>query len=201
MTTRCSRTPPGLRRRLADGRAVLPFRDAAPTPRSGAMAGRRGTRASASASSSACSTAMALPVSDALIEIYQADADGHYPVRIERPHAGFSASAGSATDIDGTCAFETIRPGVVVEDEAGVRRGTSTSVCSRAACCTSSTPASISRAIPELPSDPLLACVPEDRRRTLIASPDADTSGTWAVRHPPSGRTRNRVLRAVSSGS
>jgi protocatechuate 3,4-dioxygenase alpha subunit len=55
------------------------------------------------------------PFSDALVELWQADADGLY-VRPEDPKdvlapAGFCGFGRLPTGIDGTCVFETIRPG------------------------------------------------------------------------------------------
>ncbi len=117
------------------------------------------------------------PISDALIEIYQADADGHYPVD-RAAHAGFSGFGRLATDIDGTCVFETIRPGLV-EDEGGRAQARHINVCLFARGLLHELYTRIYFAgDPGLASDPLLGCVPEDRRRTLIASPEAAT-GTW----------------------
>ena len=96
--------------------------------------------------------------------------------------------------------FETIRPGLV-EDEGGRAQARHINVCLFARGLLHELYTRIYFAgDPGLAGDPLLGCVPEDRRRTLIASPDGGDRDV-AVRYPPSGRTRNRVLRAVSSGS
>jgi protocatechuate 3,4-dioxygenase alpha subunit len=56
------------------------------------------------------------PVNDALVEIWQADADGRYPSP-EDPRggaaAGFRGFGRSATDADGRFRFTTIKPGAV----------------------------------------------------------------------------------------
>jgi protocatechuate 3,4-dioxygenase alpha subunit len=105
------------------------------------------------------------PVPDALIEIYQADADGHYG----RP--SFPGFGRLATDADGLCVFDTIRPGGVRTDQ-GVTQSPHVNVCV------------FSRGLlrhlytriyfqddPTRATDPLLALVPADRRETLMAIP------------------------------
>jgi protocatechuate 3,4-dioxygenase, alpha subunit len=62
-----------------------------------------------------------VPVPDALLEVWQADADGLY-VRPDDPAGALTAPAFCgfgrlASDKDGVCLFETIRPGRIVDAE------------------------------------------------------------------------------------
>lgn len=121
------------------------------------------------------------PVTDALIEIYQADASGHYPADPQPPADGFSGFGRLASDANGTSVFETIRPGVVI-DEAGRRQASHVNICLFAR--------GLNRHLytrlyfhgdPELADDPVLACVPAERRPTLVASADPENAATWAL--------------------
>jgi protocatechuate 3,4-dioxygenase alpha subunit len=55
------------------------------------------------------------PVSDAMIEIWQADAAGRYahPADTQRPNAKFQGFGRSGTDAEGRYSFSTIKPGSV----------------------------------------------------------------------------------------
>ena len=94
------------------------------------------------------------PVPDALVELWQADADGVYvrpadPAGVLSPN-GFCGFGRLPTGADGTCVFETIRPGA--ERDAQGR--------------------------PQAPAaDAVLTHVPEARRRTLHARPGG--LGEW----------------------
>ena len=57
------------------------------------------------------------PVPDALVEVYQADADGSYSQASE-PNEGFTGFGRLPTDAEGCCLFHTIKPGVVRTDPA-----------------------------------------------------------------------------------
>ena len=119
------------------------------------------------------------PVPDALIELYQADASGEYPLPggredIERFH-GFGRLP---TLADGSCVFSTIRPGAV-------RSGSTVQAPHVNVCLLSR---GLLRQIytrlyfvgdPALASDPVLAVVPAERRGTLLARPVAERLGTW----------------------
>src|SRR5215218_8529432 len=56
-----------------------------------------------------------LPVFDALVELYHADAAGQYGP------PGFSGFGRLATDENGACVFETVRPGAVSDGLGGVQ--------------------------------------------------------------------------------
>jgi protocatechuate 3,4-dioxygenase alpha subunit len=114
---------------------------------------------------------MALP--DAMIEIYQANAAGEYGA------AGFSGFGRLATQADGTCAFETIRPGRV-RDGQGRAQAAHINVClfARGLLRHVYTRVYFS-GDPELEADPILALVPAERRATLLATQAAGASGSW----------------------
>jgi protocatechuate 3,4-dioxygenase alpha subunit len=109
-----------------------------------------------------------MPLPDALIEIYQADAAGEYG------GSGFDGFGRLATHADGSCVFETIRPGRVGGQAAHINvclfaRGLLRHLYTRVYFAGD----------PDLEHDPLLALVPADRRATLLATPAAGVSGTW----------------------
>jgi protocatechuate 3,4-dioxygenase, alpha subunit len=118
-----------------------------------------------------------IPLPDALIEVYHADADGRYA------EPAFSGFGRLATDQNGVCVFETIKPGGVPDGQGGVQ-ASHVNVCLFAR--------GLLRHIytriyfdgdPLLASDPILALVPASRRVTLLAScveTDALTSATQA---------------------
>jgi protocatechuate 3,4-dioxygenase alpha subunit len=117
-----------------------------------------------------------IPLPDALVEIYQADADGAYG---RPPFSGFGRLA---TIEDGTCVFETIYPGRVA-DGRGAFQAPHVNVCLFARGLQRHVYTRIYFAGDEaLRADPLLTLVPEDRRSTLIASAIDSSPGrerTW----------------------
>jgi protocatechuate 3,4-dioxygenase alpha subunit len=104
-----------------------------------------------------------IPLPDALIELYQADADGRYA------QDAFSGFGRLPTDHNGVCLFETIRPGAVPDGRGGVQaphinvclfaRGLLRHICTRV----------YFPGDPALATDPVLALVPRARRQTLMA--------------------------------
>jgi protocatechuate 3,4-dioxygenase alpha subunit len=123
-----------------------------------------------------------LPVPDALIEVWQADADGRY-VRPDRAAdapepSGFCGFGRLATDPDGVCTFETIHPGRVA-DADGRRQAPHVNVCLFARGLLRQIFTRIYFAGDEgLSDDAVLALVPESRRSTLIASRG---EGRWSI--------------------
>jgi protocatechuate 3,4-dioxygenase, alpha subunit len=114
-----------------------------------------------------------LPVPDALVEIYQADADGVYG---RAPFDGFGRLP---TDADGRCVFETIRPGPVAH-AANERQAPHINVCLLARGLLRQVYTRMYFAgDAEHAGDPLLALVPAERRETLIAQPAAGESLVW----------------------
>ena len=125
------------------------------------------------------------PVPDAMIEIWQADGDGVVPP-LPAPGAtavqpAFTGFGRLATDADGTCTFETVRPGYVQESMPGAEtQAPHINVCLFAR--------GLLRQIhtrvyfpdePGLGSDPVLTLVPADRRHTLLATASADDPDLW----------------------
>jgi protocatechuate 3,4-dioxygenase alpha subunit len=113
-----------------------------------------------------------VPVPDALIELWQADADGKY-APAERPSGdapdAFSGFGRLPTDADGTCLFETIHPGVV-PDEQGRRQAPHINVCFFARGLLRQVYTRIYfDGDAGLDEDAILALVPVERRQTLVA--------------------------------
>jgi protocatechuate 3,4-dioxygenase, alpha subunit len=110
------------------------------------------------------------PVPDAMIEIYQADGGGAYA---RPPFTGFGRLP---TGEDGTCLFDTIRPGAV---PIGVQ-APHVNVCVFARGLLRHLYTRIYFAGDVgLESDPLMALVPEDRRQTLLATPASGQRDAW----------------------
>ena len=110
------------------------------------------------------------PVPDALLEIWQADADGTVPTAtgaLRRDGWTFTGWGRAATDDEGHYSFSTVPPGAVNPGAAPFilvtifARGLLNRLFTRAY-------------LPgdHLAADPLLASLPADRRDTLIATPD-----------------------------
>ncbi len=115
-------------------------------------------------------------IPDAVIEIWQADASGHYahPADRARPNTGFRGFARCGTRPDGSYAFETIKPGAIAAAGrnkaqaphvavAIFARGMVRHVYSRIYFADEAANA----------TDPVLAMVPAERRPTLIAKAEA----------------------------
>jgi protocatechuate 3,4-dioxygenase, alpha subunit len=121
------------------------------------------------------------PVPDALVELWQADADGVY-VRLQDPKdvltpTGFCGFGRLPTGPDGACVFETIRPGAE-RDERGRTQASHINVCLLARGLLRQIYTRIYFAgDPDLGSDAVLALVPEGRRPTLFAHPGG--VGEW----------------------
>jgi protocatechuate 3,4-dioxygenase, alpha subunit len=123
------------------------------------------------------------PVPDALVEVLQADADGRYV----QPGAGGIGVAGAdfagfgrlPTIADGTCVFETIRPGRVPDNRGGLQ-APHINVCLFARGLLRQLYTRIYfDGDAGLREDALLSLVPEDRRQTLLAQPTGEAPGQW----------------------
>jgi protocatechuate 3,4-dioxygenase alpha subunit len=121
------------------------------------------------------------PLPDALVELWQADADGVY-VRPDDPKDllspfGFCGFGRLPTGADGACVFETIRPGQVRDAQRGPQ-ASHINVCLFARGLLRQVYTRVYFAGDEaLESDAVLALVPEGRRQTLLARPC--DSGGW----------------------
>jgi len=122
----------------------------------------------------------AAPVPDALVEICQADAEGRYRLAAAEGADGFTGLGRLPTAGDGSCTFETIRPGRV-EDDRGRQQAAHVNVCLFARGLLRHLYARIYFAgDAALADDAILQRVPGDRRDTLCASPQAGEPRTWS---------------------
>ena len=121
------------------------------------------------------------PVNDAMIEIWQADKSGKYnhPDDAQAPENPFNGFGRAATDPNGACAFETVRPGSVPG------RGKTTqaphlnvAIFARGILLQLHTRIYFA-GDPANESDPVLAMVPGERRDTLMAELDPGKTGSW----------------------
>jgi protocatechuate 3,4-dioxygenase alpha subunit len=124
-----------------------------------------------------------VPVDDALIEIWQADARGRYnhpdDTRGESADPAFLGFGRLPTGADGACVFETVKPGAVPGRDGGTQaphinvsffaRGLLDRLVTRI----------YFEGDPANAHDPVLALVPEDRRHTLMARLDPESAGHW----------------------
>lgn len=116
------------------------------------------------------------PVPDAMIEIWQADAQGRYahPADPRGSNAGFTGFGRFGTGTDPSCRFlfDTVKPGASAEGGAPhlnvivFMRGLLTHVYTRIYFADEASANA---------GDPVLSAVPEDRRDTLIATRDGST--------------------------
>lgn len=125
----------------------------------------------------------AAPVNDAMIEIWQANADGHYrhpeDPQAEDIEADFGGFGRLATAEDGTCMFETTEPGRV-PGPAAVLQAPHINVAVFARGLLKHLYTRVYFAgEPSNAEDPVLALVPEERRATLLAQPDPARNGHW----------------------
>lgn len=125
------------------------------------------------------------PVSDALIEVWQADATGRYAHRADdqpvRPASGFSGFGRIPTDNQGRFAFTTIKPGRVPMPDGRLQaphlvigvtmRGLLKTAATRMYFADDDT----------LAEDPILSLVPTERRATLIAQRSAGAGFEWDI--------------------
>jgi protocatechuate 3,4-dioxygenase alpha subunit len=120
----------------------------------------------------------ALPVDDALVELWQRGPGDVTDSGDTPPKALFGRMA---TDHDGACEFETVRPGTIPDDRGGLQaahidvclfgRGLLRHLWTRI----------YFEGDPAIEDDVALALVPADRRGTLIARPDGTRPRTWLI--------------------
>jgi protocatechuate 3,4-dioxygenase, alpha subunit len=127
-----------------------------------------------------------LAVDDAMIEIWQADAAGKYNVGenklADAAEADFGGFGRSATDENGLCVFETIKPGRVPDDTGKLQAPhLNVSVFARGVMKRLVTRIYFSDD-PANHECPILALVPEDRRCTLMAHRGSRVADSNAVK-------------------
>jgi protocatechuate 3,4-dioxygenase alpha subunit len=113
------------------------------------------------------------PVPDALIEIWQADAEGRIvqePGSLRRDGFTFTGWGRSATDATGHYSFSTVRPGPT---KPGAAPFVAVTVFARGLLNRLFTRAYLPLDLDALAADPLLAGLEPERRKTLMAVEDA----------------------------
>lgn len=123
------------------------------------------------------------PIHDCLIETWQANGDGKYNHPDDRQDKAidpaFRGFGRQATDQDGVCSFETIKPGRVPgPKETEQAPHLAVSVFSRGMLNRLATRIYFA-GDPANELDPILALVPKDRRGTLHAQPIEGEPGAW----------------------
>lgn len=124
-----------------------------------------------------------MPVDDALLEIWQADSEGHYH-HPQDPAAcladsEFGGFGRMATGEDGACTFATIKPGRVLgPGQTWQAPHLNLSVFARGLLKRLATRVYFA-GDPAHQHDPILALVPKERRDTLMAHPDPAHPGSW----------------------
>ena len=120
----------------------------------------------------------AAPVTDGMVEIWQADTQGRYAhpedPRHEAADPGFCGFGRLSTHDSGVCVFDTVRPGSAGGQASHINvsifsRGLLNHLCTRVYFAGDAL----------LETDPVLALVPEDRRHTLIARRDPGDPTQW----------------------
>jgi protocatechuate 3,4-dioxygenase, alpha subunit len=123
-----------------------------------------------------------VPVPDAMIEVWQADCEGNYAhYDGTGDNAAFRGFGRLATAEDGSCTFETIKPGRVLGPGGGVQAPhINVSILGRGILKRLSTRLYFAGESANA-ADLVLALVPENRRATLLARPDLTRSGYWLL--------------------
>jgi protocatechuate 3,4-dioxygenase alpha subunit len=125
-------------------------------------------------------------VSDAMIEIWQADAQGRYNAA---GNAGFTGFGRAETTAEGRFFFETIRPGALSGPGGAMQAPhLSVSVFARGLLLRLTTRIYFSDEAANA-ADPVLALVPEGRRGTLIAQRGGDGAFRFDIRLQGEGET------------
>jgi len=124
-----------------------------------------------------------VPVPDAMIEIWQADSEGRYNHPADERAASCDPNCKGhgrmATDKDGCCTFDTIKPGQVPADDGTLQAPhLNVSVFARGVLKRMATRIYFG-SDPANHSCPVLALVPEARRGTLISRPAPQSPGNW----------------------
>lgn len=121
-------------------------------------------------------------VSDAMVEIWQADHQGRYAHPADgRPPASnsFSGFGRCATDKDGSFRFDTVKPGSVPGPDGTTQAPhINVGVFARGILKRMFTRIYFA-GDPLNANDPILALVPAERRDTLMAKPDAKSPAVW----------------------
>jgi protocatechuate 3,4-dioxygenase alpha subunit len=122
------------------------------------------------------------PLPDAMIEVWQADSEGNYAhCDGSADDAAFRGFGRLATAEDGSCTFETIKPGCVPgPGEAVQAPHINVSILGRGILKRLSTRLYFAGESANA-ADPVLALVPENRQASLLAQPDPARPGNWIL--------------------
>jgi protocatechuate 3,4-dioxygenase alpha subunit len=122
------------------------------------------------------------PIPDAILEIWQPDADGNIVRRtgsLVRDGYTFTGFGRSAVGNTGVYTFTTVNPGPT---EPGAAAFISVAVFARGLMNRLFTRVYLPENTDALAKDPLLSSLDPERRKTLIARRDADGGLTWDIR-------------------
>ena len=122
------------------------------------------------------------PIPDALLEIWQADAEGNIPQKtgsLVRDGYTFTGWGRVPGDNTGNYTFTTVNPGPTEEGSAPF---ISVVIFARGLLNKLHTRMYLPEDQDALAADPLLSSLPEDRRRTLIATREADGGLRWDIK-------------------
>jgi protocatechuate 3,4-dioxygenase, alpha subunit len=122
-----------------------------------------------------------VPIDDSMIELWQADSEGKYSHSIapgNQPDPNFNGFGRLATDANGECVFETIKPGRVPARNGLQAPHINLSVFARGVMQRLATRVYFADD-PANTQCPVLALVPEQRRATLMAHQSPHDSGDW----------------------
>jgi len=124
-----------------------------------------------------------VPVPDAMLEIWQADADGKYnhpdDTQHEAADPGCTGFGRMGTSEEGNCEFETIKPGRV-PGPANVLQAPHLNLAVFARGMLKQLYTRIYFAEdPANQEDPVLALIPAERRKSLMAQADPGHPGAW----------------------
>ncbi|QCB96111.1 protocatechuate 3,4-dioxygenase subunit alpha [Arthrobacter sp. PAMC25564] len=129
------------------------------------------------------------PIPDAILEIWQADAEGkvpHHTGSLVRDGYTFTGFGRSAVGNTGAFTFTTVNPGPT---EAGAAPFISVAVFARGLMNRLFTRVYLPENEEALAADRLLSSLTPERRRTLIARRDADGGLSWDIRLQGEGET------------
>ena len=125
-------------------------------------------------------------VRDAVLEIWQADAQGRFADPQDKralPNSAFKGFGRSGTDAEGRFSFETIKPGIVPDPDGKPQAPHIVlAVYARGLLLHLYTRIYFDDEAAKNATDPVLALVPQDRRSTLIAKREPDGSYRFEVR-------------------
>jgi protocatechuate 3,4-dioxygenase, alpha subunit len=124
-----------------------------------------------------------LPVPDAMLEIWQADADGKYNHPDDAQHENADPECRGfgrmGTNDEGSCEFETIKPGRV-PGPGNVLQSPHLSLAVFARGMLKQLYTRVYFAgEPANEEDPVLALIPAERRESLMAHPDRENRSLW----------------------